>query len=215
MRIGKPWREEGLWRWIATTSGAVVILLLIAWGGWYWWSRVSEAQLDAFARASQLYREVITEGKAAQGEEAKRALEDFLARHSRSAVAGVAAYYLGNLQYQVRQYESARASYARALERGSRDDLVLVARLGIAYSWEAQGQYANALKAYQDGLANMAQKNFLYEEFLLAQARLQELQQDVPRALDSYRQLLRDRPESRRAEEIRARIASLEGQGKK
>ena len=199
------------WRWIAIGSGALLVCVLLGAGGWYWWSRAQETSLDAFSRAAQLYREVTTEGKLEKSEDARRVLEEFLAPHSRSRAAPLAAYYLGNLHYRAQGYAEARAAYQQALQRGAKGDLALFSRVGIAYSWESERQYADAGRAYGDTLAQLTSKHFLYEELVLAQARMQELQKELPLALDTYRRLLRERPESRRADEIRSRIAMLEG----
>jgi len=174
---------------------------------------MEERSLVAFQRADQLYREATAERKPEKIEAAKQALEEYRARYPRRRPSPLANYYLANLHYQDRAYEDARSAYTLALERGAKGDLALLCQLAIAYSWEAQGQYANALRAYQDGVARTTPKHFLFEEFLLAQARMQELQKEGPRAIDAYRQLLREHPESRRAQEIRSRIAFLEGQG--
>ena len=206
LREGDTW-----WRWIAIGSGTLLVAVLLGAGGWYWWSRAQEASLDAFSRAAQLYREVTAEGKLEKSGDARRVLEEFLAQHSRSRATPLAAYYLGNLHYRAQAFAEARAAYQQALQRGAKGDLALLSRAGIAYSWESEGQYANARRAYEETLAQLTPKHFLYEELVLAQARMQELQKDLPLALDTYRRLLKERPESRRADEIRSRIAMLEG----
>lgn len=206
LREGDTW-----WRWIAIGSGVVLVAVLLGAGGWYWWSRAQEASLDAFSRAAQQYREVITEGKLEKTGDARRALEEFLAKHSRSQAAPLAAYYLGNLHYRAQAHVDARAAFQRALQRGAAGDLALLSQVGIAYAWESEGQYASARRAYEGTLAQLTPKHFLYEEVIMGLARMQELQKELPLALDTYRRLLKERPESRRADEIRSRIAMLEG----
>ncbi|HLC42783.1 MAG TPA: tetratricopeptide repeat protein [Methylomirabilota bacterium] len=199
------------WRWIAIGSGALLVCVLLGAGGWYWWSRAQEASLDAFSGAAQLYREVTTECKLDKAGDARRLLEEFLAKHSRTPAAPLAAYYLANLHYRAQAYETARAAFQQALQRGAKGDLALLSQVGIAYSWESEGQYANARRAYEGTLAQLTPTHFLYEEVGMALARMQELQKELPLALDTYRRLLKEHPGSRRADEIRSRIAVLEG----
>ena len=210
----KAWMpERNIWRWASLSGAALLVLLLLVAAGWYWRARSEEANLQAFSHASQLYREATAEGKSEKSGEARKALEEFLGTHGRSRSASLAAYYLGNLLFQSKEYEQARTAYVKAINNRAAHHLLLLCQLGVAYSWEAQGQFAPALRAYQDGLAKATPKHFLYEELVVGQARMQESQQEISLALETYRGFLRDRPESPRADEIRSRIAMLEGQG--
>ena len=52
-------------------------------------------------------------------------------------------------------------------------------------------------------------KDFLYEEALMAEARAQELAGKPALAIDLYQRVLRDIPNSRHAEDVKNRVASL------
>ena len=52
--------------------------------------------------------------------------------------------------------------------------------------------------------------DFLYEEILMGMARAQELLGKPDHALETYRRILREVPLSRRVDDIRWRLASLE-----
>ena len=81
--------------------------------------------------------------------------------------------------------------------------------IGVIAAWR---QFSAPSTAHVEGtLAQLTPKHFLYEEVIMGLARMQELQKELPLALDTYRRLLKERPESRRADEIRSRIAMLEG----
>lgn len=225
--VGSTWsRQPGEGNWVRRVTawiqaaprswvlggGSVIVLLLVGAGGWYWWSAYQASGLTAFSQASALVQEALSpQRRPEQAEAAIRALEDFVARYPRHRAIPQAAYALGNLRYQTKAYEAARDAYRTALRRGAPDSLGVLCRLGIGYSWEAQGNYPNALAAYQEAVASRGSKDFLYEESLLAVARAQELIQQRELAAETYRELLRDRPQSGRVEEVRARLAGLEG----
>jgi tetratricopeptide (TPR) repeat protein len=84
-----------------------------------------------------------------------------------------------------------------------------MAGMGIAYTWEAEKNYGNAVAAYEAVLKNLTPRDFLYEDALAGEARAQELAGKPAVALELYQRLLREVPESRRADELRNRIASL------
>ena len=196
----------------ALVGGGVVALLLVGSGGWYWWNAYQEAGLTAFSQASALVQETLSpQSRPEQVAAAIRSLEDLLARYPRHPTVPQAAYTLGNLRYQIRAYDAARVAYQVAIKKGARDSLGVLCRLGIGYAWEAQRDYPNALAAYREAAASRGDKDFLYEESLLAAARIQELLQQRGEARETYRAVLRDRPQSGRAEEVRFRLAGIEG----
>ena len=196
----------------ALVGGGVVVLLLLGSGGWYWWNAYQAAGLAAFSQASALVQETLSpQSRPEQVEAAIRGLQDILARYPRHPAVPQAAYTLGNLRYQTKAYEAARDAYHVALRKGARDSLGVLCRLGIGYAWEAQGDYPNALAAYREAAASRGDKDFLYEESLLAAARIQELLQQRGEARETYQAVLRDRPQSGRAEEVRFRLAGIEG----
>lgn len=202
--------RDGPRQW-ALAGGGFLLLLLLGAGGWYWWGAYQASGLSAFSQASQLVQDALSAQTSPERVEAAiKALEEFIARYSRHPALPQAAYYLGNLRYQARAYEAARDAYGTALRKGASDSLAFFCRLGIGYSWEAQGNYPSALAAYQQAAANRKVRDFLYEETLLAVGRTQEILKQRDQALETYRGILRDFPQSVRAEEVRFRVASIE-----
>ena len=55
----------------------------------------------------------------------------------------------------------------------------------------------------------MGPKDFYYEALLADLGRAQELAGRMPEAIATYRRLLKELPQARRAEEIRARLMRL------
>jgi len=97
-----------------------------------------------------------------------------------------------------------------ALTKAGSSSLAALAALDIGYSWEAEKNYAAAEKAYQSAINGAKPNDFLYEEAMVDIARVQELGGKRAAAIETYQRLLKDLPDSRRAEEIRSRVASLQ-----
>jgi tetratricopeptide (TPR) repeat protein len=96
-----------------------------------------------------------------------------------------------------------------ALARGVPGTLRTLSRAGVAHTWEAERDYAKAIEVYQALIKDLGPKAFLYEDTLMDLARAQELAGDKSQAADTYRRLLKDVPTSRRADDVKTRLAVL------
>lgn len=205
------WQEFGPWHWILFSGIAVICLLLLPLGGWAWWSSYQSRGLAELDLATPRIREAQSPQASAELRAAAiKALESVIERYPWLTALPHAAYQLGSLRYQAKQFARAREAYQLALAKGARGSLAALCRLGIGYAWEAQGDHANALAAFQAALQGLTAQDFLYEELLVNVARSHELLGQRDRAREAYQRLLKDLPQSRRAEEIRSRLASLE-----
>jgi TolA-binding protein len=137
-----------------------------------------------------------------------------LAQYPSARRAADAAYELGNLRYTQRQYPAARAAYEIALAKGAGGSLRTLSASGVGYTWEAQKNYASAVTAYDAAARGLGPKQFFFEEALLDLARAQTLAGKPAEARATYERLLKDAPETRRAEDIRGRLAALGPAGK-
>lgn len=204
-------RETGPWRWVLAAGLGLLVLLGLGFGAWSWYGAAQSRGLQEVAEASALAQEALApQATAAQRDAAVRKLEEAVARYPTNRILPEAAYHLGNLRYQAKAYEAARGAYTLALGKGPGSTLAALCRLGIGYTWEAEGKYGEAVTAYQDALARFATTDFLYEETLIGLARAEELAGKLDRARETYRRILRELPTSRRADDIRWRLASLE-----
>ena len=97
---------------------------------------------------------------------------------------------------------------------GATGTLRALSALGVAYTWEAEKNQAKALAAYEAALAGRGPKDFLFEELLMDLARVQEFGGQPQAAIATYERLLKDVPDSRRADDVRSRIATLKSAGK-
>jgi tetratricopeptide (TPR) repeat protein len=196
-------------------AGVVVALGLLATAGWLWLRSEDARGQAALAAAAEAVQQ--GEGPQATAEARQQAialLQAVLAQHGRSTAAVQAAYQLGNLQYQAGQYPAARAAFELALAKGAEGSLRTLSASGVGYGWEAERNYANAVTAYEAAARGLGPKQFFFEEALLDLARAQALAGQPAEARATYERLLKEAPESRRIDEVRARLAGLAGGSK-
>ena len=189
---------------------AVVAVGLLGAGGWYWYARTQH-------RAMATYAEALTRAQPALGPEATidaraaaiRDLEAALTQYPSGRGAAQVAYQLGNLRYQTQQYPQARGAYELAVAQGATRTLRVLSQGGVAYTWEAEHNYSKAIEAFKVALTGLGPKDFYYEELLLGLGRVQELGGQKADATATYRRALSELTQSRRLEEIRARLTAL------
>ncbi len=203
--------DSRLARWGLLAGGALLVLALVGFGGWTWYQSQQGQGAAALAAAVELAQKALAPGATPElRAQAAQALEAVIAQHPRYAGLPEAAYRLGNVRYDAREYAAARGAYQVALAKGATGAIRLLAASGIGYTWEAEKDYAKAQTAFEAALAGLGPKDFLYEGLLLDVARTQEFGGRRDAALETYRRLLKDVPDSRRADDIRTRIASLQ-----
>ncbi len=202
----RPWT-----RWAVLGLG-VVIVVGVGWAGWAAWKSRYEAQgAMAFAQARTLAAQAQAPGAAADTRDrAENALQAVIADYPRLSSVAQAAYLLGSMRFGAARYPEARASYELALAKAGSGSLAALASLDIGYCWEAEKNYAAAEKAYQSAINGAKPRGFRYGEAMVDIARAQELGGKRAAAMETYQRLLEDLPDSRRAEEIRSRVASLQ-----
>ena len=192
-------------------AGVVMAIGVLVTAGWLW-LRVEDSRGQAALAASA---DVVQQADAPLAtpearQKAIAALQIVLAQHGRSSAAVQAAYQLGNLQYQSGDYAAARGAYEIALAKGASGSLRTLAASGVGYTWEAEKNYANAVTAY-DALARQSgPQQFFFEDALLDLARAQALAGKPADAVATYERLLKEVPDTRRASDIRSKIAELQ-----
>lgn len=196
----------------AVYGAAAVLVIGIVWGGWALWKTRYETQ-GAFAltQARALASQSQAPGASPDARQrAEKALQDVITEYPRLSSIGQAAYLLGSLRFSNGQYAAARSSFELARDRAGSPTLATLATLDVGYCWEAEKNYDSAEKAYRAAISNGDPKNFLYEEAMIDIARVQDLGGKRAAAIETYQRLLKDLPDSRRAEEFRSRMASLQ-----
>ena len=212
-----------LLRWAVLGAVALVLVGGIAGAGWAWFSAQEARAREAFVLAGEQGQQAQTPPGAAAGAPAPSpeararaitALEAVIAQHPRASIVPQAAYQLGNLRYAAGQYAQARGAFEVALAGGATGSLRALSALGVAYTWEAEKNHGKAQAAYEAALAGRGPKDFLFEELLMDLARVQEFGGQPQAAVGTYERLLKDVPDSRRADDVRSRIATLQSASK-
>jgi tetratricopeptide (TPR) repeat protein len=198
-------------RWLVI-GAAVVVIAGLGWGGWAAWKTRYEAQGGlAFAQARALAALALAPGAPTDARErAEQALAAVVTDYPRLSAVDQAAFLLGSLRFGAAQYGQARSSYEVARAKAGSRSLAALAALNIGYCWEAEKNYGEAEKAYQSLINGLKPQDFLYEEAMVDLARAQELGGRRAAALETYQRLIKDLPDSRRVEELRSRVASLQ-----
>jgi tetratricopeptide (TPR) repeat protein len=196
-------------------GGVALAVVVLGLAGWLWLRAEDSRGAAALAASADLVQQA--DGPQATADTRARAidaLQAVLTQHARSSAAVQAAYELGNIQYQAGDYGAARGAYQIALAKGAAGSLRTLAASGVGYTWEAQKDYANAVTAYEAVARAVPAKQFYFEDALLDLARAQALAGKPVEALATYERVLKDVPDTRRAPDIRAKIAELQGRGK-
>jgi tetratricopeptide (TPR) repeat protein len=195
------WLRQGL----QIASGVIVVGVLV-FGGVAWYrSHEARGAATVAEAASQAQQATTPESR----DQATRALEAALAEYPRAGGVQQAAYELGNLKYQAGQYGPARGAFELAVAKGGSPSVTALARMGIAYTWEAEKNYANAAQAYAAVSRGLGPSAFMREEALMSEARADELAGKPAAAIEIYERLLKESPSGRSSEEIKARLASV------
>ncbi len=199
-------------RTLLVLAGAVLAVLVLGGAAWFWYA--AEQSRARAAYADVMVRVAAAEGPQATAEArtaAARDLEAILARYPSAAAVPQMAYQLGNVRYGAGQYAAARAAYEVVLDRGATGTLRTLAQVGRGYTWEAERDWAKAMDAYRAALATLGPKDFYYEALLVDLARTQELAGRKDEAVETYRRILKELPQARRGEDVRARLMRLGG----
>ena len=190
-------------------AAGVAVVVTLAGGGVWWWLEAREREATAaylaVLRTLATERPPTSEARAAVA----RDLETVLARHPTSPLAALAAWELGNLRWAQRDWPGARAAWEIATARTASPTLRTLARASIAYTWEAERNYERAAAAFESALQGLGPGDFQYADLLLDLGRVQELGGKRDAAIATYRKILKEVPNSPRADEVRVRLARL------
>jgi tetratricopeptide (TPR) repeat protein len=197
-------------RTLMLAGAAVLVVAALSAGGWYW-RTVSQrhamaAYADALTRAQPALGPQATTDARATG---IRDLEAALTQYPSGPGVAQVAYELGNLRFDAQQYGQARGAWELALAQGAPRTIKTLSEGGVAYTWEAERNYGKAVDAFKIALTGLGPKDFYYEELLIGLGRTQELSGQKADAIATYRRALGELAQSRRLEEIKARLAAL------
>ncbi len=196
------------------TRAAVAVLVVIAIGAAaiYYLRSKEDRALSAQSQGLQIYQEAnraILENPAAdKKEDFKKATDKFREALSLYRWGGTAQFselYIGNCHFALKEYDQALAAYSRCLEGPFRP----FALNGLAYAFEAKGDFGKALENYQKSSEDKG--NPFQLEGMVGSARCYENLKQKPKALEMYQKALAQFPKSPMAEFLQWKVNELKG----
>jgi tetratricopeptide (TPR) repeat protein len=155
------------------------------------------------------------ESLKARDEALRTGLETFRKEHAGTAAAVTAALPLGKAQHRLGDYDAALASFSAYLDGAPEGDLLRAQALeGQGYSYEAKGQYDEALAAF-DKLAKAKQDQFLVGMGDYHRGRILVLKGQKDEAAKVLSELSTAHPNTAAARLASERLAVLGSQGVK
>jgi TolA-binding protein len=137
--------------------------------------------------------------------------QEIVAKYPRSPSAVMAQYYIGNIYFELKNYDEAAKAYRKFIENypGNRDLTALVyQRLG--YTAEMQGKTQEALDSFKKIVEMKGMKN--QDQALFEIGRLYEKMGQQNVAIEQYKTIVKDYTKSPLAIEARVRIKNLGGE---
>jgi len=192
-----------------TLYGVIGLAVLLTGAAGYYFLLWQEGKAQATQhQARQIYTEAFwaTSAPEKQKEKYQSALEKFresLSFYTRDKISQMAHLYIGHCHYALKEYPQAVAAYTRCISGPYR----AIALDGIAHSFEAQGDFAQALEHYQKNTAQEGNPYFL--EAILGVARCYENLKQTPNAVEFYEKALTKKPPERIANFIQRKISEL------
>src|SRR4029453_6367814 len=197
-------------RTLIIAGAAALAIIALAGGGWYWHTVWQRHAMAAYAAAMTLAQPAMSAQATSDARATGiRELETALTQYPSGPGAAQVAYELGSLRYDAQQYAQARGAWDLAVAQGAPRTLKALSQGGVAYTWEAERNYAKAVDAFKIALTGLGPKDFYYEDLLLGLARTQDLAGQKADAIATYRRAMTELAQSRRLEEIKARLAAL------
>lgn len=197
-------------RTLIVAAGALLAVVALGAGGWYWHTVSQRHAMAAYADALTKAQPALSGQASAEARIAViRELETALTQYPSGPGAAQVAYELGSLRYDAQQYAEARGAWTLAAAQGGPLTLKTLSQGGVAYTWEAERNYPKAVDAFKVALTGLGPKDFYYEELILGLGRTQELAGQKNEAIATYRRALGELAQSRRLDEIKARLAAL------
>lgn len=198
---------------------AAIGLVLLAFAWWAWqkyqqrYERQAAIQLN---QASQLIATAFlpsppgstSTNQKAKIEEGIAALNSLLAQFPRSRLMAPALLYLGDARYRLREYDQAIFTYQKVLDLPKLDPgLRALTYNALGYAYLAKNDYATAANYFSQ--ASSSPTLFLKEQALFNQAQAYEKANNLNKAREAYRQLVREFPTTPRAALARLKLAAF------
>lgn len=127
--------------------------------------------------------------------------KNYILNHTQSTRHAEAYFYIGESLYYQEKYLEALSYYAKAADKGYDNQLILMARVSMTWSYIKLGKLELAQQQLDNALSLSQDKNILTDDVYLAQATLYTEQKQFKEAVQAYAQLIQAFPNSHRLDE--------------
>jgi tetratricopeptide (TPR) repeat protein len=194
-------------------AALILLLIIVAGASAFTYLRWQEGkalalQLEGLKIYQVAYQASLENPAAEKKEEYRKALDKFkesIAIYGWGKTAQMTRIFIGNCYAALKEYDLAQAAYSQSQEGPFRP----VALNGLAYLFEARGDYSKALEYYQK---NMEESTNPYRlDSFMGAARCYEILKQTPKALEVYEKALPQASKTALADFIRWKIGELKG----
>lgn len=191
---------------------AIGIIFIIGSVSLIVWQIIEKRNVNALNELSRIkiaYLESFNQGNEDKKKEVIKLLREFTERYHRTSSSNQAYYYLGNLCYQIKDYDNAIYSYQKAIKRNSKGTVALLSKIGTGFTYEAKKDYKRALESFNDAVKSTSPGDTITFDIMKSMGRMQEKLNMKEEALVTYQKMLNNNPESPLADDLRWHISTI------
>ena len=143
-------------------SGIFILAVLLS-GGWYFYmSNCEKKAQEIYSSAYNSYQILDYNKDGQEYEKAVNLYEELIKKYPRTHAALLSYYNLGNIYFVLGKMDKSIDSYKQFLNKSLEDNvLTSLAYYGLGYCYEAKEEYADALKAFNNSMAQHTGKFYL------------------------------------------------------
>lgn len=197
---------------IKITFIVIGILFIIASVSLIVWQIIERRNVSAINELSRIkisYLESFNQGNEDKKKEVVKLLREYTEKYHRTSSSNQAYYYLGNIFYQIKDYDNAIYSYQKSIKRNSKGSIALLSNIGIGFAYETKKDYKRALEAFNDAVKLTSPGDTITFDIMKSIGRMQEKLNMKEEALVTYQKILNNNPESPLADDLRWHISTL------
>ncbi len=186
---------------------AIIMATVIATGIYMYWNHYQYSAKEMYARANDNLVQNIENPENANKN--IKLFQELVEKYPHSWSARMAHYHLGNIYYNLGEFDKAITDYKKFVSSRISDKagIKFFALTSIGYSYEAKKDYKEALEYFEKALKsnNAGFESVAYSNI----ARIYELMNDKKNALESYKKALETASDTSKAVFIKYKISSL------
>lgn len=186
---------------------AIIVATIIATGIYMYWNHYQYSAKEMYARANNNLVQNIENPENANKN--IKLFQELIEKYPHSWSARMAHYHLGNIYYNLGEFDKAIADYKKFVSSRISDKagIKFLALTSIGYSYEAKKDYKDALEYFEKALKS---NNAGFESVAFSNiARIYEQMNHKKNALENYKKALEKATEPSKAILIKYKISSL------